>query len=127
MAAARRSVRELQAAGEPVTDWLGTESRYGDSAGNAATVAVLEIPGLTADAAADYVARHPDRGDALRQALHYLPPQKVDRNARSAPPTRLPSHPARVEMRADLGAVIVGLANDHGQWRRLDRAVPAWP
>jgi hypothetical protein len=72
LAAARRSVQELRHAGRPVADWLGTESRYGGLRENAATLAVLEIPELTAAVAADYAKRHPDRADALRQMLDCL-------------------------------------------------------
>jgi len=40
-----------------------------------AVLAVQEIPELLAEVAADYVERHPDRADALRQMLDYLPRQ----------------------------------------------------
>ena len=73
LAAARRSVRELRDAGKPVAAWLGTQSRYGGLRENAATVAVLEIPELTAEVAADYAERFPDRAGVLRRMLDCLP------------------------------------------------------
>lgn len=75
LAEARRSVWILQHAGKPAAAWLGTESRHRGLRENAATLAVMEIPELTAEVAADYAERYPDRAGTLRRILDYLPQQ----------------------------------------------------
>jgi hypothetical protein len=69
LAGARRTVAMLQSRGEPVADWLASETRLRGIRENAAALAVMEIPEHRHDTAQAYAREHPDRlrivGDLL--------------------------------------------------------------
>jgi hypothetical protein len=69
LASARRTVAILQSRGEPVADWLASETRLRGIRENAAALAVMEIPEHRHDTAQAYAREHPDRlgvvGDLL--------------------------------------------------------------
>ena len=69
LAGARRTVARLQSRGEPVADWLASETRLRGIRENAAALAVMELPEHRRDTAQAYAREHPDRlgvvGDLL--------------------------------------------------------------
>lgn len=69
LADARRDLTAHQARDKPIDTWLTEQVRHGGIRENAATLAVLEIPGHQGRTARDYTGRHPDRINALQQLL----------------------------------------------------------
>lgn len=69
LAGARRTVAMLQSRGQPLEDWLASETRLRGIRENAAALAVMEIAEHRHDTARAYAREHPDRlgvvGDLL--------------------------------------------------------------
>ena len=72
LAGARRTIALLQARGEPVADWLASETRLRGIRENAATLAVIEVQEHRHDTAQAYARDHPDRFGVLGDLLAVL-------------------------------------------------------
>lgn len=69
---ARRSVTIIQARGEPLDEWLASETRLRGIRENAAVLAAMEVPSMRDRVASEYAHQHPDRVETLQQLLKYL-------------------------------------------------------
>ena len=72
LAGARRSVAALHAAGQPLNDWLKSETRYRGIRENAATLAAMEISDMRLSVADEYSRQHPERAHLVREMLEHL-------------------------------------------------------
>jgi hypothetical protein len=72
LANARRSIAASRSRGEPIDRWIADEVRSQGMKGNAAILAVLELPEHRQEAAQSYASRHPDRIAMLSEVLAAL-------------------------------------------------------
>jgi hypothetical protein len=85
LAGARRAVAMHQARGLAIDRWLAGEIRLRGIRGNAAVLAVLEMPARREEVARAYSQQHPDRAGALHDLLAVL---DWPRSRRALPPGR---------------------------------------
>lgn len=72
LAAVRRMVASHQVRGESISEWLNSEIRLHGIRGNAAALAVMELPGYRHPTAQMYALHHLDHLKALNDMLAVL-------------------------------------------------------